>query len=231
MRLILAIIGALILHSQLVAQPATDYIVKAGQVPGKVLPAEVLYVLPSFKQGTVYMRNGEVTKQWLNYNIILDEMQFLGAKGDTLTIAEPALVKNIRIDSIYFFYDKTYLQLKSTVGVYKLAIKQFFVQTPYRTRGGYGISSGVSAISTFTSMGFGGRPATNLMVDKDVAFHKLANFYIGDAFNRFYKADKKTFLNIFAEHKSSIEKYLRLNKTNFHNPAELQSLLEFCTLQ
>ncbi len=229
MRLLLIIFIAILFNQNVFTQSNVGYVVKAGQVPNKVIPVQAMYVSPVFKSGVVNLRNGTASRQLLNYNIILDEMQFIGSKGDTLTIAEPEMVKSVAFDSFVYYYDKDYLQEIAKVDSFKLAIKQFFVQTPYKTGAGYGTTSGASAIATYTSIGIGNRPRANLQVDKDVAFHKLAGFFISDRFNHFFKADKKTFLNLFPERKNGIEKYIKDNKVNFLKPEDLVKLLEFST--
>ncbi len=230
MRLLLIILIAILFNQNVFAQSNAGYVVKAGQVPNKVIPVQAMYVSPVFKPGVVNLSNGTASRQRLNYNIILDEMQFIGSKGDTLTIAEPEMVKSVVFDSLVYYYDKNYLQEIAKVDSFKLAIKQFFVQTPYRTGTGYGATTGAAAIATYTSIGMGNRPRANLQVDKDVAFNKVAGFFISDRFNHFFKADKKSFLNLFPARKTLIEKYINDNKINFLKPKDLVKLLEFSAL-
>jgi hypothetical protein len=209
------------------AQDTKRYIVRAGEIPSKVLPAEAVYVLPVFTQGTVYMRDGSRSRQKFNYNIVLDEMQFIGTAGDTLTIAEPAMIKNLVIDSLLFYYEKNYLQVTSQVDSFKIAIKQILVQTPYRTRGGYDAPSATSSITTYSSILSRGSRGL-LAVKKDVQFEKERIYFVSDKFDVFYKADKKSFLTIFGTKNDAILIYMKEHEINYHNEADLQKLLAFC---
>src|SRR5450432_2843212 len=84
------------------AQTGKAYPVKVGEIPGEVLPNEAMYLFPSFKSGTAWLRDGTSSTQRFNYNFLLDEMHFLGARGDTLAVADPALIKSVVIDSMVF---------------------------------------------------------------------------------------------------------------------------------
>lgn len=227
MRIVIIVAMSLILRSQLAAQKTTSYIVKAGQVMADVVPAEALYVFPAFKNGTVYFRDASVSAQKLNYQIMLGEMQFIAPNGDTLAIAEPAIIKNIVIDTTVFYYDKAYLQHVAQIDSFKLAVNEVFIQAPYRTRGGYDVPTATSAISTYSSISaVTGMP--RLQVRKDVQVQKISNYYIGDKFNHFYRVDKKSFLSLFNSKKEAIQEYLKNNKVDFFNQDDLIKLLKFC---
>lgn len=227
MRIILIAAIQILLSLTVFSQEKKSYVVRAGEIPAEVLPAEALYIFPVFKTGIVQMRDGTTSTQKLNYNIILNEMQFIGPKGDTLTIAYPATIKNILIDTSLFLYDKDYLQVINQVNSFKIALKQILIQTPYRTRGGYDAASGASSITTFSTISSHGAIA-NLLVKKDVSLQKESSYFVSDEFNHFFKADKKAFLNIFKNKKSIIEKFLNENSINYSKQPDLEKLLKFC---
>lgn len=227
MRVLAIAVPFLLAVNTLSSQNTKRYVVRAGENPAQVLPAEAMYVLPVFTHGTVYMRDGSTSRQKFNYNIILDEMQFIGPAGDTLTIAEPGMIKNLVIDSLLFYYEKNYLQVISQVDSFKIAIKQVLVQTPYRTRGGYDAPSATSSITTYSSILSRGSRGL-LEVKKDVQFEKERFYFVGDKFNTFFKADKKSFLTIFGTKNDAILNYMKEHEINFRNEADLQKLLAFC---
>jgi hypothetical protein len=226
MRILIFALFVLIIHN-ISAQPNKVYIVKAGEIPDAVIPTEAKYVFPLFKQGTVYLRDGTFSNQKLNYNVMLNEMQFIGTNGDTLSIAEPVLIKNIIIDTTVYQYDKTYLQVLLEIDSYKLASKEIMIQSPYRTRGGYNVPTATSAITTFGNIA-SARGNARLQINKDVQFEKETSFFISNKFNRFYKADKKAFLNIFDDRKSNLQKYLIDNNIDYQKKEDLVKLLRFC---
>ncbi len=171
-----------------------EYPVKVGEIPTTVLPNEAMYVLPAFTKGTAFLRGGTSSTSLFNYNFLLDEMHFIAATGDTLAIAEPLLLRSVVIDSLLFYYDKTYVRLLLQLGNYKLAVKQEMVQVPDKTRGGYDVASGASAIQTYGSISNQNSRAFRLQVQKDVLFREERSYYITDASNHFLPASKKFFM-------------------------------------
>lgn len=209
------------------AQQKNTYIVKAGEIPGEVLPADAMYTFPVFTPGTVYMRDGSSSWQKLNYYIMLDEMHFIGPNADTLAIADPNLIKRIVIDTCIYYYDKAYLKVLLQVDSFKLAVKQMLVQSSYRTRGGYNAPTAISSITTFSSIYKGGS-MRGLQVKKDVQFNKDTSYFVSDKFNHFFKADKKTFLQLFPNKRIITQNYIRDNNIDFFKESDLKKLLQFC---
>ncbi len=134
------------------AQTEKMYSVKMGEIPDEVIPAEVIYLLPGFTQGIVFFKDGSSSTQRFNYNSLLDEMHFINERGDTLAIAEPALIKTVEIDSIKFYYDLGYVQQIFTQGNYKLAVKQKWKQIPDKKTGGYDTRSDIASIKTYSTI-------------------------------------------------------------------------------
>jgi hypothetical protein len=227
MKVLLAVTMSFFLLDSISGQQTKSYIVKAGERISEAIPADGMYAFPAFKAATVFMRDGSISAARLNYNIFLNEMQFIGNKGDTMAIAYPETIKYISIDTTLYFYDKTYLQVVLQIDSFKLAIKQSFSQAPYRTRGGYDVPTAVSAITTYSSINTS-NGSGNLQAKKDVIFERTVSYFISDKFNHFFKADKKSFLNIFSNNKSLIQDYMNRNKTDFFNKNALEKLLKFC---
>lgn len=230
MRVLFILIACLYYNNYCAAQAQKNYIVKAGEAPDEVIPGEVKYIFPAFKEGTVFLRSGAFVKQQFNYNHLLDEMQFLNTAGDTLAIADPGLIKYVSIDSLVFYYNKGYLRQIVQIRSYKLAVKQQMIQIPDKVSTAYGGSSGSSAITTYSSI-YSSDKVHRLKVDRDVLFQTITNWYIGDQYNHFEKADKKGFYTIFSSKRDAIRKYIAKNNTDFNKEAALEQLLRFCTEQ
>lgn len=210
-----------------IAQQKNVHIVKAGENPGEVLPADAVYAFPVFKDGIVYMRDGSSSRQKLNYYIILNEMHFIGNNSDTLAIADPDIIKSIVIDTIVYYYDKTYLQVLLQVDSFKLAAKQILLESLYRLRGGYDVPTAISSITTYGSLSKGG-PMRRLQIKKDVQFSKETSYFISDKFNHFFRADRKAFLELFSNRRTMILNFIKDNNINFFKESDLKKLLQFC---
>ena len=208
------------------AQTEKMYAVKIGEIPNQVIPGEAIYLLPRFTQGTVFLKNGSSSKQLLNFNSLLDEMHFINEQGDTLAIAEPALVNLVEIDSIKLYYDLGYLQQIFTRGNYKLAVKQTWKQMPDKKTAGYDIASSTGSIKTYSTINNSNGSIGKLRVGKDVLYTKENSFYIGDKFNHFKRANKKSFYILFED--KNITQYLKKHRVDFNKENDLKALLQFC---
>ncbi|MBX2925792.1 MAG: hypothetical protein KF746_26595 [Chitinophagaceae bacterium] len=206
------------------------YPVKAGLSPDAAIPSEAKYFLPEFAGGAAFLRNGAVSKHLFNYNRLLDEMQFLTPTGDTLTIAEPGLVKYIQIDSVIFYHEKGYLREIEKSGYHTLAIRERLIQVSDKVEGAYGASSGTSSVTTYANIHTSGA-IYKLNVKRNVSFAKAQAFFIGDRYNHFSRADKKGFAEAFPDKKEIIGEYIRKEKINFHNPDDIKKLFHLCALQ
>lgn len=227
MRVVL-MVASLFIFLAVTAQTRKTYIVHAGETPVDVLPVEALYSFPHFKKWIVFLRDGTATSQMLNYNLLLDKMHFISATNDTLAIATPETVKSVVFDSTSFYFEKNYLQVIWEEGEHILAIKQFLVQSPYRTRSAYDISSSVSSISTYSSTYSNGH-FLKLQIKKDVEMEKKSLFFISDRFNHFYPADKKVFYKVFPNKKAELDSYIKKHHINFDDKNDQVSLLKLCT--
>lgn len=227
MRISVAIVLLILVAQSMYGQTRRGYPVNAGQSPGKVIPDSAKYLLPAFTEGTAFLRSGGSLPMRFNYNYLLDEMQFLNAKGDTMAIADPATLKKIVLDSIIFYFDKEYLKEIERAGNYKLAVWESLVQTPYKTEGAYGTKTASSSIESFSRIYANGKEF-KLQVQKDVLFVKVVDFYMGDAYDHFSKANKKAFSNLFSLKKEELDAYIREEKINFNSEEDLKKLLYFC---
>ena len=208
------------------AQTEKVYSVKMGEVPDKIIPREAVYLLPGFTQGVVFLKDGSSSTQRFNYNSLLDEIHFISVQGDTLAIAEPALINSVEIDSIKFYYDSGYIQQISTQGNYKLAVKHIWKQIPGKKTGGYDMGSDAGAIETFSTFSNSNGPIGRLRVPKDVVFKNEKSFYIGDRFNHFQKANKKNINALFVN--KNIAQYLEEHNVDFTKEEGMKALLQFC---
>ncbi len=211
-------------------QTRERYIVKPGEIPDKVLPAEAVYYFPEFKKGEVSFKIGGKSTQLFNYNCLVDEMQFLTAGGDTLTIAEPHDIMAVTVDSVTYYFDKGYLREIGKQNGYKLALRERLVQSDAKKEAAYGTTSGTGAINSLQSVRMGNN-VFNLEMKREVLFVKRHAFYIGNRYNQFAFATKKGFATVFPEKKKLIETFIKEHKTNFSKPEDLQELLEACARQ
>lgn len=227
LRLIIVFSLLLLCRSNLAAQTEKKYPVKVGEIPDKVIPFEIRYAFPAFTEGAAELRNGAVSTYKFNYNYLLDEMQFISAAGDTLAIAEPATLKNVKIDSSVFYYNKGYIKVLRKNEAYILGVRKAIIQITNRSEGGYNTYSGAYATTTYGSV-VSGNKAYALEVKKDALFLPVTNYFIGDAFGNFEKAGKKAFIEYFGEKKKDLLSFIKKNKINFIKEKDIIKLFDYC---
>ncbi len=210
-----------------IAQTPGRYIVKPGEIPDKVLPAEAVYYFPAFVKGELAFKNGGKSQQRFNYNCLLDELQFLTVGGDTLTIATPYDIMKVNIDSATYYFDKGYLREVYQENGFKLALRERLVQGDAKKEAAYGSTSGTSAISSLESVRIGDN-IFRLEAKREILFVKRQAFFLGNRYNQFVPANKKGFAITFSEKKTLIETFIKENKTDFTNPDDLRNLLKSC---
>jgi hypothetical protein len=216
----------LLCHCNLFAQKDATITVKAGNTIKESVPTIDLYEYPQFINGTVFFRDGNSSGAAMNYNRFLDEMQFITAKGDTLTLINEKNIRFINIAGDTFFYDQGYIKLiNSTVNV-KLGSKEMLGIIDKKKIGGYGMSSSTTAIDSYSSYN-DGMQYYNITVMQDVVLAKKIQYYIGDAYNHFVLAGKKNVINLFPKQQQAIVRYLKENTIGFNNKEDLEKLVQF----
>ena len=213
------------------AQVSESITVKAGEDLQTVLSSHGLYRFPSFKRGVVTLRDGSMAAALMNFNIFLNEMQFIDPKGDTLVIAEPATIDSISIDSALFYYKKGYLQVVENQAAAKLVMKQKITFIPVKI-GAYGTTSQSSAIDNYRSLMSPVFAHNNVLaLNEDIIVKKETNYSIIYKKFREAAATRSGFQTAFPDHKKAIDDYISSEKIDFRKESDLKKLLLFCTQQ
>ena len=133
------------------AQDST-IIIKAGTSFNESVSMTDLYEYPQFVYCKVFFRLGDSSGGRLNYSRLLDQMQFIDPKGDTLNIAYPGTIKFIRINNDLFYYDNGYVKLIKDNNTVKFATKQTLRVAGKNKIGAYNMASPGSAIDSYSSL-------------------------------------------------------------------------------
>lgn len=201
-------------------------LIKAGTSINESVSTTVLYQYPQFVYGKIFFKPGDSTVALLNYHKLLDEMQFIGLKGDTLSIVNAGTIRSIRINNDMFYYDKVYVKLiKDTNGI-KLAAKQTLRVTGKNKIGGYDIANPSSAIESYGTL-IDQKGIFNLVPREDVLLAKRTLYYFGDKYNQFVWATRKNLLQQFPKQSQALNAYLKENNINLNNIEDLEKLLQF----
>ena len=201
-------------------------ILKAGMSINESLSIKNLYEYSQFIYGKVFFKPGDSSSGRLNYNRLLDQMQFIDFKGDTLNIADPGTIKSIRINSDLFYYDEGYVKLIKDSNTIKLAAKQTLRVVNKEKTGAYNMPSSTSAIDSYGSYMSEGK-MYKLVPREDIVLKKQTQYYFGDKFNHFILANKKNLLRLYSKQEGSLNAYLKENNIDFTSQEDLEKLLQY----
>ena len=207
------------------AQDST-IILKAGMSINESLSIKNLYEYSQFVYGKVFFKPGDSSSGRLNYNRLLDQMQFIDFKGDTLNIADPGTIKSIRINNDLFYYDEGYVKLIKDSNTIKLAAKQTLRVVNKEKTGAYNMPSSTSAIDSYGSYMSEGK-MYKLVPREDIVLKKQTQYYFGDKFNHFILANKKNLLRLYSKQNVSLNVYLKENNVDFTSQEDLEKLLQY----
>ena len=214
----------LFLITCLSAQNNKPFRVLAGTRVEDCIPFREMYRFPEFKDGQVFMINGATVTTKFNYNLLLNEMQYLKLT-DTLSIANNNEVRLIAIEGDTFYFDKGYLEQIYSHTI-KVAIKQYFKLKEIQKKDSYGIAGSNSATDSYSSIIADGQ-SYKLISSHDRVYQKVIEYYIATASGGFVPFTKKKVTQLFPQNKKAIEAYLKSNRVDFDSREDLIRFSEY----
>ncbi len=230
MKKIIAILTFLFSGSLLQAQQQTID-VKSGDDLTEVTPKEMQYIFDDFTNGTVSFKDGTSGSGKLNYNTLLEEMQFIEqGTNNILALANLENIVSVTIAGRQFIPNRVRREfvevlISENVG---LAIKYKGSAISLGKEGAYGSIGTTSAMTSYSSV-TSDQSTTNLSVKEKVAVKLSSTCYLvkGGKFTTIKGA--KTFLAAYPKDKAeSISKYIHDNNVNFKSKESLIRLTEYC---
>lgn len=222
MKLISAIFIFLFSLAKSVAQDSVITI-KAGEDVSALY--KHIYKYPVFSTGTVYFNDGTIARSKMNLNLLLEVMQFINEKGDTLALDDENTIRRITVGADTFFFQKGYLQLVSTYDNTELASRQKIKFLNEKNIGAYGISTATHTIDNYNTLRAFGTYA--LKLNKDLIYSKERKYYFSKRDNEFILANKKNILKMFPEKKALVEKYLKEHELDYNKEQDLKNLFVY----
>ena len=204
----------------------TTILVKAGMSVNESVSITDLYQYPQFVYGKVFFKSGDSAVAKLNYHRLLDEMLFIDPKGDTLSIANAAMIRSIHTNNDVYYYDNGYVKLIKDSNGIKLASKQTLRVSGKDKIGAYGMANPTSAIDSYGTL-IDQRGIYNLVPREDITLAKKTEYYFGDKYNQFVWATRKNLLQQFSKQSKTLNAYLKDNNIDLNNSVDLEKLLQF----
>lgn len=203
-----------------------EYVVRTGQEAAEVIPRVEHFYFPEFQQGQVFYPQGKRSDvMLLNYNTLLEVMQYIDAQGDTLYIPEESnIFKYVRIGKNLFYhhFKEGYLNLLTRHDQFNLASRRRWKieRRDMMVYNGYGMSS-VSPGSTLSER----RVGQDVVPNQDVAYITEEQYFVVGPRDAVYRANRAGLLKAYSAHKEEMQAYLREHQIDFDNESALMDLI------
>jgi len=182
-------------------------------------------ILPEFKKGTVYFKDGNNVNSILNYDGLTQEFLF-NNNGTILALGETVNVDSINIDNRIFINTgkKFYEKVRAGSGEYYINWTSKLIDVG--KQGGYGGVSKTSATDSYTSTGHALDP---LRFTQDTGYESdLGTDYylkIDNKYKRFSSA--KSLAKLLKKEDKELENFAKTEKIDFKDPDDVKKLLDF----
>lgn len=230
MKYLLAIFLFVLIMGHVEAQDSTRFVVKAGQTIQEVLKPDVLYRYPQFMPGKVYILNGNVVEAKLNYNRIIEEVQFIDLRGDTLSLGDESTIRLIAINQDSFYFDDGYLELIQDYTIVKMALHERIRLADRQKIGAYGQTNTTVSIET-TGGYLDSYKRYNVVANENLILQWEKHYYLSAKKGHFFIANKKNVLKEFGEYRKTLQDFLDKNDLNYRKEEDIRKLCEFIALQ
>lgn len=183
------------------------------------------YVFPSFIEGTVKQKSGEVNKALLNYNSLTEEMIFEQSGR------QMALDKTENIDTVYIENKKfipvnnVFYEMVTNTPV-ALFIQHKSTVIPPGGNTGFGTSQ-TSAITSITDLKRAGT-AYRLALPGDYKLTSKTVYWLKNNNNYITIKNAKDVQDLFPDRSGAIKDFVKANKINFKNSDDVIKLIMFC---
>lgn len=218
------IVLTLFLISSLHGQYYKAITVEAGTPVDERFPYETRYLYPQFTDGIIAMRTGAVSNYRLNFNLLLDEIEFI-SNADTLAIARKKDLNIVTVAQDTFIYRSGYLKMIHS-GTVKVLVRDKFKLTDIVKKGAMGAPNRNSAIDSYTSIPTGKQLLT-LVPSEDLVFRRTLEFYLLTNDGDLVEFRKKNIMELYPLKENEIQKFLKSNKINIEEQADILKLADF----
>jgi len=208
----------ILLSTCLSAQKGKPFTVLAGEKIENCIPFEERFRFAQFRPAKVFFTQGTNTDAKLNFNFLTREMDYIQGK-DTLSISNPADIKQIIIDGTIFIMNKGYMEVISN-GKIPVGLKQYFNLMDERKKDPYGQTAAGGAISSYSSLHTDGH-YYKLTQDHDRLFQKVTEYFLATSSSGFVPFTRKKVMQLFPQNKKTIEDYLKYEKVDFNSKEDL----------
>ncbi|MGB4773394.1 MAG: hypothetical protein WBP58_18155 [Chitinophagaceae bacterium] len=224
------IILTFLLSKDALSQSQT-YKVQPGEVIMQSLPAGVGYLYPSFKPGQVQFKNGNLGGAMMNYSPLLEEMDFINEKMDTMALNDIESMKYIVIEKDTFYrVQKFFVQQIANNREIRLCERRTVALANREKLGGHGELQNGSSIGAIEQLSNSQNPLRQMVAQQVMTFSLDKTYYFGDKYGNLRLANRKNLLDVFGNQYPGLNDFLTVNKINYMKADDMKLVLEFLSI-
>lgn len=176
------------------------------------LPADALYLMPEFTDGTIYFRGQAPAQGKLNICALDNTLRFIDPSGEELVAANTDNVTRVRIDSIFFMHSGgMYYRMYPVNRDLGIALKRDVQILKDVKQGAYGMADRTSSIRESSAV-FSDGITYRLDRNKEYPYsvNEVLFLYKGD---NVYVLNKRNLRKLIPEKKDEIDTYFKSGGT------------------
>lgn len=196
-------------------------VVNPGQNIFHSIPRKDLYAHDDFANGVIHYKNGRTVEHKMNYNILLDDIEYINSNGDTLVL-DGAKIDFITFERDTFYLDNFYYRVIKDYDKLKLVTRNVFAHVTLQKT-----SSGLPYYS-YAVINKG--DYLRSIIPKDtLRFVTYELYYMADVNNKIQTLHRENLIELYPHRKKALLNYLMENTVSLDNLAEVEKMLNFLT--
>jgi hypothetical protein len=202
--------------------------VGAGENANVVIPFSDKYLFSEFRPGQLYYPQGKRSEVlMMNYNMVMDAMQFIDSKGDTMYIAEDSnIFRYVQIEQTLFYhkFGEGYFIVVTREDPIKLLSQNKWnvLRREAMVNNGYGTSASMNNASAYTAR----RSDDNTFVqNENTLFGKQETYFFLGPKEMLYNANRSGLVKSYPDLRKEIKKYVQAHDIDYRNEEHLRQAL------
>lgn len=197
------------------------------------------YLMDEFMQGTIYFTEEGPADGKINYNILLEAIQYYDDNDKLLTVPAEQAIDSVELAGhILVPFNKGFAEVFHTENGSVVLHRSIRYKVQKIVRGAYGSIERTSAVDQVSSLAGDGAMGSDLRhnlrlanynnEEMELRLHYQQQFYFPAAEGQFIElSSRKNVERAFPEHRRKIKSFFRKNKIDFDSAESLKQLASF----
>lgn len=194
------------------------------------------YLMDEFIPGTIFLKNKGPVETAINYNILMDAIQYYDQENNLLTMSKELAVDSVRLGPhlLVPVGDEGFMEMYHTGQGPLYLHRRISYYAEVLKKGPYGAierTSAVDKVNTLNKSGFWGKDVVITNTPKDdievrMRYHQSYLFPAADG-TMIELSSRKATSRAFPEHSNEISRFIRKHRIDFQTPEEMAELAGF----